>query len=544
VGADRAQEAESATRGVALQPDAPTARLPGVVEGLGSAASVLALQRSAGNAAVVRLLAGGGRDVRRTGAPRLSRYEAGEHAQFGSDEKVMVNGVPISKGNIIAMGDFFRSPEDMQKADPQVLKNLDAAITRDRQARTTGKDEAGNPVKAPTNADLQKITKPLGSGNAYMDLNKENEAHFAPPKGGADPSGKDHKSRWESLHRQALDEAHQIALTTSVDGKAPAPSATPKPPAPPEVSVQPPLKGPGPDDPKPAAAPKLATEKAVTTNMFAAHFLTDAFAAGHLINKGEVMEQAKAAWKKLPTDGVLLQENSFTKEVARRVLADPQVTGKMADMEMLDVRATAAGSLVPGGVPLYATPGLNYGPVTPERLSELLHLTSRFQADTFFNIFARMVHDRLNRDGVMVENDAGSSWKLSGDETLNTDSLRIGRDAVAESEKNLEDAARTPGDLPYQDMFTRVWKYTPHPTAEGQKFIDQVREELTNAANPAAVDAAVALSVHEIETAIDEMIEMGILRRKKGAATPETAASAPDAGPAPALVPAGPPPPP
>ncbi|MDP9255494.1 MAG: hypothetical protein M3Q31_02905, partial [Actinomycetota bacterium] len=44
---------------------------------------------------------------------------------------------------------------------------------------------------------------------------------------------------------------------------------------------------------------RCRVQKSPRTNMFAAHFLTDALAAGHLINKTEVMEQAKASWNKL-----------------------------------------------------------------------------------------------------------------------------------------------------------------------------------------------------------------------------------------------------
>jgi hypothetical protein len=149
-----------------------------------------------------------------------------------------------------------------------------------------------------------------------------------------------------------------------------------------------------------------------------------------------------------------------------------------------------------------------------------------------------MVHDRLNREGVEVSN-GDETWMLSGDETLNDTSLRIGSKAVAEAEKNLEEAARTPGDLPYDEMIQRVWKLVPHPTDKGHAFIDAVRDELTNAANPAAVDEAVRLSIREINTAIDEMTKMHVLRPKPG-----TAAGAPasgDGGGAGGAPPTGPP---
>jgi outer membrane lipoprotein SlyB len=260
------------------------------------------------------------------------------------------------------------------------------------------------------------------------------------------------------------------------------------------------------------------------------------------------MDQAKEAWGKMSESGLLLKENSFTQQVSQRVLNDSGVKAKMADKQMINLRAIGIGAgigAVAGGVAGgflgggwgaaagvavgaglggaigYAVAG--YDDVTPERLSELLHLTSRLDPGTFFNIFARMVHDKLNREGVEVTN-GEDTWKLSGDETLNADSLRVGQKAVAETEKNLEEAATTPGDLPYDEMIGRVWKLVPHPTDSGQKFIGSVRDELTNAAHPAAVDEAVKLSVREIDTAIDQMIEMGILRQKPGttAATPSS----------------------
>lgn len=52
-----------------------------------------------------------------------------------------------------------------------------------------------------------------------------------------------------------------------------------------------------------------------------------------------------------------------------------------------------------------------YEDVQPERLSELLNVTSRLQPGTFFNIFARMVHDKLDREGVEVGTAIGEMVK-------------------------------------------------------------------------------------------------------------------------------------
>ena len=538
----------------AVQPEQPVAAQSPVAAPVpapgGPVAQVLSLQRSAGNAAVSRWLAG--RRAAGAGPRAVSRYEAGEHAQFGGDRTVMVNGVPISNGNIIAMADFFRTPEDMNSADPEVLKKLDAAITLDRQARTGGVGPDGQPLKPPSNDDIQKITEPLGEGNTYMDLNKSNQAHFAPPKDGPDPEGKDHKSAFAKFHRQALQEAHAASPPESREapgGTPPAstsspPVSTPPAPAPPAVTAS------------SSTGPGRVPEKAVATNAFAAHFLTDAFAAGHLINKGEVMKQAQESWDKMPnTGGKVLQQNKFTDEVSKRVLEEPTVKAKMAGMEMINLRALAVGAGIGAGVglimgivtanPLVGLAGViggaalggaiaytlaGYEDVQPERLSELLNVTSRLQPGTFFNIFARMVHDKLNREGVEVSNDKGETWQLSGDETLNAESLAHGREAVAEADKNLEEAANSGEDPPFDEMIERVWKHVAHPTEKGQKFIDDTRAELTDGSNEASIQEAVNLTVKEIDTAIGEMVKMHILRPKGGAPpAPSGAGGAPAA---------------
>jgi hypothetical protein len=489
------------------------------------------------------LLATWPRALRTRPTRTLSRYEAGEHAQFGDTEIVCVNGVPISRGNVIALGDFFRTPEDMARADPEVLRKLDAATTQDRRARTGEKDPVtGEVPKAPTDAELQEITKPLGKGSTYMDLNKENEAHFAPPKEGASPAGKDNKSAFAKFHRQALDEAHEDATGGEAGGQAPG------------------------GTPAPTVKPK-PSPRSVATNMFATHFVTDALSAGHLINKQEVLDQAKQSWAKLSA----ADHQTFTLEVSRRTLENSEVAGKIDGVEMKNLHtvgtAAAVGGVVGGiagaiagagplspligglaGVAGAAVGGAigwwlaDYVPVTKERLSELLNLTSRLDADTFFNIFVKMVHDKLNRTGVEVTN-GEDTWTLPGDKTLNPDAsgktpdpqgktLEVGQKAVAAAATNLTEAAETPGPLQFDEMIQRVWKFVPHPTKGGQEVVDKARAELTNATNDKAIDAAVTMSIEGIDTGIDELIEKGIFRRKGGApaATPSGAGSAPASG--------------
>jgi hypothetical protein len=343
----------------------------------------------------------------------------------------------------------------------------------------------------PTNKDFEDATAGRAEGEGYMDLNKANEGHFAPPK---DPKaaaesareGKDHKSLFERHHRRALDEAKEANSGDVGKSGDPADAGT---------------SLPGGVDPSsgsssaPAKEPKVP-DHAKATNMFAAHFLTDAFSAGHLVNKGEVMARAEEGWGKMKSEGwwiALSKENSFTKTVAQRVLADGKVQGKLENMQLKVVA---------------------WGDITSERFSQLLYLMSSFKGETFFNLFARVVHDVLNEEGVEVKNSKGRTWKAFGDEKLNTESLEIGKEAVAESEKNLEEAAKTVGQLDYQAMFQRVWDYVPQPTEKGQEFIDKVVKQFTDANDPATVDRVVALSIKEIEIAISELKKEGRLRPK------------------------------
>ena len=475
--------------GVALAAAAASPSLP---------ASTLAyLQRHAGNAAVARLMTAHDRAlaVARALVPArwLARYEAGEHAQFGGEEIAYVNGVAIPKGNLIAMSDFYRDPEAMAKAPKEELEKLNALIERDKQARM------GVPgAVAPSNQEIEDATKGRPEGERYMDLNKANVGHFAPPKdpAAAAESGKaglDHKSLWEKYHKTALDQAHEAAKVEE-GGAPPAPGGnTPPGGNPPAPSHPAPAAGVTPPSPPPPLEKGKVPQKAIVTNMFGAHYLTDAFSAGHLINKGEVMDQAQKAWSKIETEGTFFKENSFTKTVAQQVLAHPWAQAHLADKQLKLIV---------------------WDDITPQRFSELLFKFSEKKPEVFYNIFARIVHDELDKKGVEVENNKGQRWKLSGDETLNKESLEIGKQAVAESEKNLEEAAKTPGELGYQEFFKKVWDFVPRPTKTGEEFIEKVRRQFTDASDPATVSAVVELSVKEIGIAVEELTKEGRLRTK------------------------------
>jgi hypothetical protein len=395
----------------------------------------------AGNTAVSRLIT-------------VSRYEAGEHAQFGSADLIDVGGVKISQSELISMGDFYGTVDDLLKADPAELTRLVALIRRDRDAY---KKMPG--VTAVSNAEWEAAT-----GGRFLKLAAANVTHFAPPKSGS--VGTDNEATFRALHTRALQ----------------------------------------------AVLPGKVTDEAKIINAFACHFLTDAFSAGHLIAKSDVMDEARKYWAKVPTTGWAFKESSFTKEVARLVLLDPGASAKLANKEIKFIA---------------------WGDVTEERFSELIMKIEERMPDKFFNAFARVVHDKLDEaikggpgSGIEVTNRKGhASWRLSGDSTLSysPETLSVARQAVAESLKNLDAIAlrappSTPGGAPpdYKSMCDMVWAYTPVPTAAGSVQINDTVAKFADASKPECVRAFAELTIAELDLAISELTSMGYMRDRPG----------------------------
>jgi hypothetical protein len=425
---------------------------------------LLGLQRAAGNRAVGRLLRSAA--ANRT-ARRLQRYESGEHVQFlPAGMSVSVAGLSgIDARYLIAMGDYYRTPEALIGAKADELKELMALIDRDEAARS------GKGGTSPSESEWQEWSERWRpKDDRYMELNKSNESHFAPRN----------KALWIDLHKRALLEAQ-----ASGHGSG------------------------------------NVSNLAVLLNGFAAHFLTDAFSAGHMIDKIALMDQAK---KSLDTGN---NREDLASDIATGLLANPGVSARLATLDIKD------GALVG-----------SWGPATQPRLASLLASVMRFKKAQFLSVFARLAHDDLNTaiatgHGVWVENKAGDRWQLSGDTTLNLSpkTLEVGRKAVKASFDNLGIAAGIRDhDFPaslvlpaidaasMQRFIDNVWQYVPEPTktlktGEGtQTGADQVSAAVTrytNTRDPDAVKAMVKLSVEQFDTALAELRANDLVRDHK-----------------------------
>ncbi len=299
----------------------------------------------------------------------------------------------------------------------------------------------------------------------YLTLAAQNRAHFAPPPGETGLVGANHKARWYEIHRQALFQAW-------FDGRF---------------------------------NNRAVSNTARTINAFGSHFLTDAFSAGHLINKPLVTQFARERWEAAPTTGLLFKENAFTKAVAAKVLGDSRAGSQLRGMELKLV---------------------DWGDVTVTRFSEFLWQFAKKDPDKFFNAFARTIHDHLDDavkkpgGGVEVTNERGDKpWRLSGDATLalSPETLRIANEAAQLADQNLKTAAAATSEPDYSGLSGQVWALTPRPTKVGAQMIDDAIKHIGNASDPDSIAAFSALATAEIDAGIKELVDAGYMRVKQPA---------------------------
>lgn len=434
-------------------------RGPGVVRGLdqvqargGEVERILSLQRLAGNEAVAELM---GNRPRVRPTMRLQRYEAGEHAQMGAREgeaeKVFViNGVRIMYGEMIALGDFYRDLTDVTRAPKKELEKLVALIRRDKQAALGAKDPEGNPIKWVENKEWEEAAKDRefqrrGGPPDFITLASKNDEHFAV----------ENKKLWVKFHREAIELAR---------------------------SNQRPL--------------------ARATNALGDHYLTDAFSAGHLIQKAKVRQEAEDKMK-----GVDL--GKFAHDIAKHILERPSAQAALAGYEV------SSAPWEP-----------SWQPITVDSMAQIVVFMSNWKKDEFYSMFAKSIHDKLNKDikegsgGVLVTNNAGHKpWRLSGDQTLSSskETVEVIREAVARSREDIDLAEKDP-TANVDQMIEEVWKYTPIPVGEGKELVEGSEKELTDASEWETAWWWARIAAENIGTLIDQLTEAHMMRKREGPA--------------------------
>jgi|KBSMisStandDraft_5_1062788.scaffolds.fasta_scaffold12462_2 hypothetical protein len=391
-------------------------------------------------------------------------YDTGEHAWPGEGlypDQLPVGkapGVLFSYGEIVAMGDLYDTVDDMMKADAGELATLKSLVQRNlayykgmkkNDALDVGDDE------------WQKVTH-----KRYLDLAEKNYEHFSPSflftdakLHASDLLGRDHRSAWHSHHASAIAEAQRLALDD--------------------------------DRRKRSSLPVLA----LVINAFGDHFLTDAFASGHLLNKGEILAYFKAKFYSSPKSLSKAGEKFF---------------------EQLADAAWKRGSVAAKFSKVQSTAWHGADIDRPGRFAKVLKGAAEEEPDRIANFALKVLHDKLNKDGVDVENDAGNAWRLTGDGFLTDRTLGIMKLAVAQSAANIVDPSILASNLDVSRYQAKVWKYVPRLTAAARAKALALVTSWIDPASRDLLDGAAGI----VERKVDLLIELTKKKHKLEAIDP------------------------
>jgi len=367
-------------------------------------------------------------------APRavLQRYDTDEHLRFGAEDTTVTVA-----GVTMTQGEMiamadFFADVDEMEAHPQQVADVLRAI-RSGRASTEEWQEA--------------------TGGRYLELALDNEAHFGAPDARLLP---EHVGGGTN-HYERFVEGHMQALWSSASGD-------------------------------PGAAQ--------VHNSFAAHFLTDAFAAGHVVNKADVMAHFESR---------LTGKDAFLDAIAARAWRDERVQRAMS------VRETVG------------FPNKNFD--SEFMFRRFLGGVDEQRPEVIANSVALAVHDELNGlaadpfvGGLEVSNEHGDSWRLSGDRTLanSPESLRIGREAVTQANANLAEVADI-GALALtaaygDELLARVWAYVPRPTYLGELQVADIVERLTDPSDQYLIETLGAQLAANIDPIVEAAEAAGAIR--------------------------------
>lgn len=387
-------------------------------------------------------------------------YASGEHARAGEGlypNALVIGqapGVAFSYGELIAMGDLFANPDEMIQAPVDQLREIKNVLKTDIAHYQPG----GSAMPEPSTEDWERVTH-----GRYLRLAADNYDHYAPnilfrdAKFVATVSQhRDHRGEWEKYHLRALGEVHSL---------------------------------------KPGLDPNLThNQRPLIINAFGDHYLTDAFAAGHIVNKAAIMDLFMAnfyAGRKLTKAG-----ETFFETVAKLAFKG-KLASKFSALETYDPKF------------LWWNPNID----SPGRFAQVLIGIANAESDKVANLAVKAIHDKLNKEGIEVTNGVVvKPWQLTGDGHLTEETLKMMQATVKQSVANILDpAARQPGFDP-KPFLARVWNHVPQLT---EKSLAYLRQQIPNFINPNSVwlsGAAAQILNGEVEMLIDELLKRKILK--------------------------------
>ena len=395
-------------------------------------------------------------------------YDTGEHVLSGWDlytDQLRVGktpGVMFSYGQLIAMADLYESVDQMMKADVSELKELKALIELSAMYYRQKMKGRKDPSLDVSNERWEKATK-----KRYLKLAEDNYEHFSPapvfkslPR--INTIKGDNKSAWERHHRSAIEAAQEIFLD--------------------------------PDN----ANRSVFIEWPLIINAFGDHYLTDAFASGHLINK----EATIAYFRTNFFNGRSLKSeaNTFFDKVAEKAFSG-KVRTEFSKLETEDWRGF---------------PGVHPDIDRASRFAAVLKAVAEQEPGQIGNLAVKALHDRLNKDGIAVTNNAGSgTWTLYGDGMMDTKSLDIIKQAVQQSVDNVNDPSIRGSNLNFANYFEKVWRYIPKTTSASFLTLERLTKEYIDPKSQVLIDASAEIITEQVDLLVAKLLEAKALRSNK-----------------------------
>lgn len=387
-------------------------------------------------------------------------YDTGEHVLAGGDlypDQLRVGpppGVTFSYGELIAMADLFGNVDEMMGASAAELTRLKAKI---QAGAAHYRAKAGQRPPNPGNVDWDEIT-----GGRYMRLAEDNYEHFAPNLLFKDAAFAEspllkgnHRAAWESCHRRAIAEAQAMALDPANSNRSYIP------------------------------------ERPLVINAFGDHFLTDAFASGHVFNKEAIENGFKANF--FSGGKINADAKAFLGRLAAKVFTG-DFKAKFSKLETYEPYDS-----------WWNVVGWNPNIDSASRFASLLEQIADREPGAVSNLAVKGMHDRLNDEGIAVVNAAGSGeWKLFGDGNLHLSprTLEIMRAAVKQSVENILDPAILATNAPIDALVEKVWAFVPQLTPASAKKVRDLAPLYITPSSSVLLESTAALLTEEVDQLI------------------------------------------
>jgi hypothetical protein len=398
-------------------------------------------------------------------------YDTGEHVLAGGDlyqDRFLVGqppGVNFSYGQIIAMADLYESVDLMMGASPAELNRLKELISRSTRFYQGRKRDSS--------LDVDNETWDKNTDGRYLKLADKNYEHFSPALVAGGVAIRtvhgDNRSMWESYHRRAIVEAQKMFLAAD-------------------------------------SQTSIFFEWPLIINAFGDHFLTDAFAAGHLINKEVMVDGFNTNFY---TGGTLNSAGeAFFEKVAKAAWQLENVAARFSKLESVDWAHWH-------GIPLPFHPNID----SADRFGILLKEAASQDPEGVANLIVKALHDRLNREGVEVTNQAGDGiWILPGDGSMIVGegrldasnlakNLDIIRKAVQQSVDDINSPAIRGSNVDLSSFMDGVWRYVPQLTPASQREVSNLMREYTDPGSAALVTAAAEIIKKQLDSLLKILTE-------------------------------------